>query len=109
MIYTQPTPAIVPLSPQRNCKPVYAGRIIPIAKRSVPVCWKATILPHSVMAGTHFMIKQQQRMEALERENGRLKNDLLAANEQIAQLKILKESYVQQIRQLKEKKNPPRC
>jgi hypothetical protein len=55
------------------------------------------------------MIRQQQRMEELERENTRLKNELLSANEQIAQLKILKESYTQQIRQLKERKILSRC
>ncbi len=55
------------------------------------------------------MIKQQQRMEELERQNARLKNELLSANEQIAQLKVLKESYALQIRQLKEKKNLPKC
>ncbi len=55
------------------------------------------------------MIRQQQRMEELERENARLKNELLSANEQIAQLKILKESYTLQIRQLKERKILNRC
>jgi hypothetical protein len=49
-------------------------------------------------------------MEALERETERLKNELLSANEQIAQLKILNESYALQIRQLKEQKhNIKRC
>ena len=55
------------------------------------------------------MTRQEQRIEALERENERLKNELLAANEQIAQLKILNESYAQQIRQLKEPQNRKRC
>ena len=55
------------------------------------------------------MPRQQQRMEELERENARLKNELLSANEQIAQLKILKESYTLQIRQLKERKILSRC
>ncbi len=55
------------------------------------------------------MIKQKQRVEDLERETERLKNELLAANEQITQLKILNESYTLQIRQLKEPKNPKRC
>ncbi len=55
------------------------------------------------------MPRQQQRMEDLERENVRLKNELLSANEQIAQLRILNESHALQIRQLKEKKNMTRC
>jgi hypothetical protein len=55
------------------------------------------------------MTRQQQRIEELERENERLKNELLVANEQIAQLKILHESYAMQIRQLKERKIPNRC
>ena len=55
------------------------------------------------------MIRQQQRIEELERENQRLKNELLAANEQIAQLKILHESYAMQVRQLKERKILNRC
>jgi hypothetical protein len=55
------------------------------------------------------MPNQKQRIEDLERERDRLKNELLSANEQVAQLKILNENYVLQIRQLKEKKNPPRC
>ena len=36
------------------------------------------------------MIKQKQRMEELERETERLKNELLSANEQIAQLEDFK-------------------
>ena len=55
------------------------------------------------------MTKNQQRVEELERENERLKNQLSAANEQIAQLMILNESHVQQARQLKEKKITKRC
>ncbi len=55
------------------------------------------------------MIKQKQRIEELERENERLKNQLLSANEQIAQLQILNESYALQARQLKEKKILKRC
>ncbi len=55
------------------------------------------------------MIKQKQRMEELERETERLKNELLSANEQIAQLKILNEKYTLQIRQLKEPKILKRC
>jgi hypothetical protein len=55
------------------------------------------------------MAKQQQRIEELERENQRLKNELLSANEQIAQLKILNESYALQARQLKEQKILKRC
>ncbi len=56
------------------------------------------------------MPRQKQRVEDLERENERLKNQLLSANEQIAQLKILNESYALQVRQLKEPKKPPqRC
>jgi hypothetical protein len=58
---------------------------------------------------TGYMPRQQQRTEALERENERLKNELLSANEQIAQLKILIESHAQQIRQLKERKILDRC
>ncbi len=54
-------------------------------------------------------MKQKQRIEDLERETERLKNEVLSANEQIVQLRILNESYALQIRQLKEKKNPPRC
>jgi hypothetical protein len=109
MIYVQPTPAIAPLTPQRSCKPAYAGPIIRVATQAKCLCWKASILPYSVKAGTNFMTKQQQRMEELERQNARLKNELLSANEQIAQLKILKESYTMQIRQLKEQKNLNRC
>ena len=52
---------------------------------------------------------QQQRIEELQRENERLKKDLLAANEQIAQLKILNESSAQQVRQLKERKILNKC
>ena len=52
---------------------------------------------------------QQQHIEELQRENERLKKDLLAANEQIAQLKILNESYAQQVRQLKERKILNKC
>ncbi len=55
------------------------------------------------------MTEQQRRIEELERENERLKNQLLAANEQIAQLRILNESYAQEARQLKEKKILKRC
>ncbi|MFZ1108367.1 MAG: hypothetical protein WAN43_08480 [Rhodomicrobium sp.] len=55
------------------------------------------------------MTKDKQRMEELERENERLKNQLLSANEQIAQLKILNESHVQQIRHLKEPQKHKRC
>jgi len=55
------------------------------------------------------MTRQKQRIEELERENERLKNELLSANEQIAQLKILNESYAMQVRQLKERKNLKRC
>ncbi len=55
------------------------------------------------------MAKQQQRMEELERETERLKNELLAANEQIAQLKLLNEKHTLQIRQLKEQKPMKRC
>ena len=55
------------------------------------------------------MANEHQRIEALERENERLKNQLLSANEQIAQLKVLNESYAQQIRQLKEQKHTKRC
>ena len=55
------------------------------------------------------MTKERQRIEELERENERLKNDLLSANEQIAQLKILHESYAMQIRQLKERKILNKC
>ncbi len=55
------------------------------------------------------MPRQKQRMEELERETERLKNELLSANEQIAQLKILNEKYALQIRQLKEKKAVNRC
>jgi hypothetical protein len=58
------------------------------------------------MAGIETM---KQRVEDIERENERLKNQLASANEQIAQLKILNESYLQQIRQLKEKKVINRC
>jgi hypothetical protein len=61
------------------------------------------------MAGIETMLKQKQRVEDIERENERLKNQLLSANEQIAQLKILNESYAQQIRVLKEKKVVKRC
>ncbi len=55
------------------------------------------------------MTKQEQRIEALEREVERLKNELLAANEHIAQLKILNDSYALQVRQLKEQKHTKRC
>jgi hypothetical protein len=55
------------------------------------------------------MTQQKQRIETLERENERLKNQLLSVNEQIAQLKLMNESYAQQIRQLKEKKHANRC
>jgi hypothetical protein len=55
------------------------------------------------------MPTQKQRVEEIERENERLKKDLLAANEQIAQLKILHESYAMQIRQLKERKILNKC
>ena len=55
------------------------------------------------------MLKQKQRIEELERENERLKNQLLSANEQIDQLRILNESFAQQIRQLKEPKILKRC
>lgn len=55
------------------------------------------------------MPRQQQRMEDLERENERLKNELLSAKEQISQLKILNEKYVLQIQQLKEQKYTKRC
>lgn len=55
------------------------------------------------------MPRQRQRMEDLERENERLKNEVLSANEQIAQLKILTEKYVLEIRQLKEKKIQTKC
>ena len=56
------------------------------------------------------MPNEKQRLERLERENARLKDQLLAANEQIAQLKTLNESYILQVRQLKEQKlNPKRC
>ncbi len=55
------------------------------------------------------MTKQQQRIEELERENERLKYQLLSANEQIAQLKVLNEDYALQARQLKERKNLKRC
>jgi len=55
------------------------------------------------------MIKQKQRIEDLERENERLKNQLLAADEQIAQLKILNESFAMQVRKLKEPKTVKRC
>ena len=55
------------------------------------------------------MTRQQQRIEELERENARLKNELLSANEQIAQLKILNASYAMQISQLKERKILNRC
>ncbi len=54
------------------------------------------------------MAREQQRIEDLERENERLKNQLMSANEQVAQLKILNESYAQKIRQLKERKDPVR-
>lgn len=50
-----------------------------------------------------------QRMEALERENVRLKNELLAANEQVAQLKILIEKHTLQIRELREKRLSKGC
>ena len=55
------------------------------------------------------MTGQQQRIEELERENERLKNELRAANEQIAQLKILNERSAQQVRQLKERKILNKC
>ena len=55
------------------------------------------------------MTKQKQRIEELERETERLKNEVLSANEQIAQLKILNEKYILQIRQLKEPKILKRC
>jgi hypothetical protein len=55
------------------------------------------------------MTKQQQRIDDLEREIARLKNELLAANEQVAQLRILNESHAQEIRQLKEKKVQRKC
>jgi hypothetical protein len=55
------------------------------------------------------MLEQKRRMEDLERQAERLKNQLLSANEQIAQLKLLNESYALQIRQLKEKKIANRC
>ncbi len=55
------------------------------------------------------MPRHQQRMAELEREAERLKNELLSANEQIAQLKLLNEKYSLQIRQLKEQKNTKRC
>ncbi len=51
----------------------------------------------------------QQRTEKLERETERLKYELLAAKEQIAQLRILNLSYAQQVRQLKERKIINRC
>jgi molecular chaperone GrpE (heat shock protein) len=60
-------------------------------------------------AGADSMTRQQQRIEELERENERLKNELLAANEQTAQLKILRERDTMQIRQLKERKILNRC
>jgi hypothetical protein len=63
----------------------------------------------SVTAGTNDMPRQQQRMEEIERENARLKNELLSANEQIAQLKILIERHVLKISQLKEQKHAARC
>jgi hypothetical protein len=65
--------------------------------------------PTALRQGTDFMIKHKQRIEELERENERLKNQLLAANEQIAQLKILNESQALQISQFKEKKIVKRC
>lgn len=65
--------------------------------------------PPALQQETGSMLEQKRRIEDLERQTERLKNQLLSANEQIAQLKLLNESYALQIRQLKEKKIANRC
>jgi chromosome segregation ATPase len=57
----------------------------------------------------NVMPNQKQQMEELQKEIDRLKNQVLAANEQIAQLKILNESYAQEARQLKDQKRLKKC
>ena len=110
MIYSQPTPAIALLTPQPylqtgSCRPYNWAR----SQAKCPSLLEGVNVAPSVTAGTNCMPRQQQRMEDLERENARLKNELLSANEQIAQLRILNESHAMQIRQLKEKKNTTKC
>jgi coenzyme F420-reducing hydrogenase delta subunit len=80
-----------------------------LSEGRVLACWKALTSPSAQCRKAIAMLKQKQRIEELERENERLKNQLLSANEQIDQLRILNESFAQQIRQLKEPKILKRC